>query len=138
MSGCSDDYVQAVAAQQDPGDRHVQSHVYELTGRDDFVTIHRVGEAEPAEHYNDWHLADENASDMQEVYEIVDVDVKRFIPPFKEIKTFTVLAKEVQHRRHQILNLCHGHRGPNVRPHARSSFYMVDENPLDGVENIPE
>jgi len=48
VSGCSDDYVQVVAAQQDPGDGHVQIHVYELTERDGYVTIHRVGEAEPA------------------------------------------------------------------------------------------
>ena len=68
MSGCSDDYVQAVAAQWDPGDGYVQSHVDELTERDDYVTIHRDGGPGPAEHYNNWHLADENANDMQEVY----------------------------------------------------------------------
>ena len=36
--GCSDDYIQVVAAQQDPGDE-----VYELTERDGYVTIHRDG-----------------------------------------------------------------------------------------------
>jgi len=37
---------------------------------------------------------------MQEVYEIVDVDVKHLIPPSREIKTDTVLAKkEIQRRR---------------------------------------
>ena len=53
VSGCLGDYVQVVVAQQDPGDGHGQSHVYELTERDDYVTIHRVGEAELAKHYND-------------------------------------------------------------------------------------
>jgi len=78
----------------------MQSHVYELTERGDHVTIHRVGEPGPTEHYNNWHLADENASDMQEVYGVVDAGVKRFIP-------FMVLAKqEIQHQEHQILNLC--------------------------------
>ena len=38
----------------------MQSHVYEITERDDYV----FGEAEPVEHYNGWHLADENANDM--------------------------------------------------------------------------
>jgi len=73
---------------------------------------------------------------MQEVYEIVDADVKRFIPPPMEIKTFTVLTKkEIQHRRHQILYLRHGDQGPT---YAGSSFRMVDESPLGGVENVPE
>jgi len=65
----------------------VQSHVHEPTEWDDYTTIHRVGEAEPAEHYNGWHLADENTNDMRAVYEIADADVKRCISPPKEIKT---------------------------------------------------
>jgi len=76
---------------------------------------------------------------FNKVYEIVDADVKRFIPPPKEIKAFTVLAKkEIQHRRHKILNFCRWTSRSERSPHAGSSFYMVDENPLDGVENIPE
>ena len=93
----------------------MQSHVYEITGRDDYVTIHRVREAESAEHYNGWHLADENANDMLEVYEIVDGDIKRFISRPKEINTFTVLAKkEIQCTKYWTS--AHEYQGPNVCP----------------------
>jgi len=40
VSGCFDDYAQTIAAEQDPGDAHVQSHLHELTERDDHVTVH--------------------------------------------------------------------------------------------------
>jgi hypothetical protein len=70
----------------------VQSHVHELTERDDYVTTHQFGEAEPAGHYN--VLADENANAMQEVYGIVDADVKRFIPPPTVIKTIHGASEE--------------------------------------------
>jgi len=122
------------------GDGHVQSHVREHTEWDDYITIHRVGEAEPAEHYNDWHLADENANEMQEVYEIVDANVKRFIPLLRKSKQSTVLAKkEIQHRRPQMLILCRWiSRSERSPPICRSPLYMVDEKQLDRVENIPE
>ena len=44
-----------VAAQQGLGDEHMQSHVHELTERDDYVTIHQVGGAELPGHYDDRH-----------------------------------------------------------------------------------
>jgi hypothetical protein len=45
------------------------------------------------EHFNDWH-SDENVNDMQGVYEIVDINVKRFIPPRKEIKAIHGASEE--------------------------------------------
>jgi len=63
---------------------------------------------------------------MQEVYEIIDADVKRFIPPPKEIKTIHDTSKgdstpKIEHLRMDI-------KARTFPPHAGSSLYMVDEN----------
>ena len=73
--------MQDVAAQQDLGDEHVQSRVNDLTQWDEHATIHHVGEAEPAGHYNDCDLADEIADHMQEVYEIVNAGAEHVVHP---------------------------------------------------------
>ena len=92
MSVYSEDeeYFKTVAAQQGLGDEHVQSHVHELTERDDHVTIYQVGGAELPGHYNDRHLTDENADigkDMQGAYETS-------VTPPEEVRTINGVSKE--------------------------------------------
>jgi len=139
-----DDHVRTVAAQHDLGDEHVQSHVHELTELDDHVIIHQ---AEAAGHYDDWHSVDENpdiANHMQEVYEIVDADDEPFVPPPEEIGTIhgaseegdsTPKATNIEPLPMDIEIHPPSERSP---PRAGTSLYMVDENQLDRVEDMPE
>ena len=77
---------------------------------------------------------------MQEVYEIVDASVEHFVHPLREITAIhgasgegdsTPKAANIE----PLLVDIESERSPH---HTRSSLYMVDENQLDRVENIPE
>lgn len=80
----------------------MQSHVHELTERDDHVTIHQVGGAELPGHYNDRYLANENADigkDMQGAYETSDT------PP-EAVRTINGVSKEsdsIKRSKNQLL-----------------------------------
>ena len=141
------DHVRTIAAQQDLGDEHVQSHVHELTELDNHVIIHQVGDAEPAGHYDDWHSVDENAdiaNHMQEVYEIVDADDEPFVPLPEEIGTIHGASEEgdstPKAANIELLPMDIEIHPPSERspPRAGTSLYMVDENQLDRVEDMPE
>ena len=140
-------HVRTVAAQQGPEDEHVQSHVHELTELDDHIIIHHVGDAGQAGHYDDWHSADENAdvaNHMQEVYEIVDAEDEPFVPPPEEIGTIHGASEEGDSTPKAtnigLLPMDIEIYPPSERspPRAGSSLYMVDENQLDRVEDMPE
>ena len=138
----NEDHVRTVAAQRDARDEHVQSHVHELTELDNVI----VHQAEPAGHYDDWHTADQQAdiaNHMQEVYEIVDAD-EPFVPPPEEMGTIhgaseegdsTPKAANVEPLPMDIEIHPPSERSP---PRAGTSLYMVDENQLDRVEDMPE
>ena len=139
-----DGRVRTIAAEQDLGDEHVQSHVHELTELDDHIIIHQPGEAE---HFDDWHSIDENAdiaNHMQEVYEIVDAEDEPFVPPPEEIGTIHGASEEgdstPKATNFELLPMDIEIHPPSERspPRAGSSLYMVDENQLDRVEDMPE
>ena len=140
-------HVRTIAAQQDPEDEHVQSHIHELTELDDHIIIHHAGEAGQAGHYDDWRSADENAdvaNHMQEVYEIVDAEDEPFVPPPEEIGTIHGASEEGDSTPKAtnigLLPMDIEIHPPSERspPRAGSSLYMVDENQLDRVEDMPE
>ena len=142
-----EDHSRPIAAQQDAGDQHVQSHVHEVTELDNHVIVHQAGEEEPAAQYDDWHSTDGHpdiANHMQEVYEIVDADDEPFVPPPEEIGTIhgaseegdlTPKATNIETLPMDIEIYPPSERSP---PRAGTSLYMVDENQLDRVEDMPE
>ena len=144
-----EDHIRTIAAQQqqNSGDEHVQSHTHELTELDNHVIIHQDGEEELAGQYNDWHSADGHpdiANHMQEVYEIVDADDEPFVPPPEEIGTIHGASEEgdstPKAANIDILPMDIEIHPPSERspPRVGSSLYMVDENQLDRVEDMPE
>ena len=118
----------------------MQSHINEPTNQGEHVTIDQVGESAPAGHYNDCDIADEIADHMQEVYEVVDACVEHFVHRPREIKTIHGANGESDStskaaNTEPLLMDIESERSPH---HTGSSLYMVDENQLDRVEDIPE
>jgi hypothetical protein len=81
---------------------------------------------------------------MQEVYEIVDADDEPFVPPPEEIGTIHGASEEgdstPKAANVELLPMDIEIHPPSERspPRAGSSLYMVDENQLDRVEDMPE